>query len=43
MGIQTGQTLQVINSDPVTHNIHPMAEVNREWNHSQGAETRHRA
>ena len=37
MGIQAGQTLQVINSDPVTHNIHPMAEVNREWNHSQGA------
>jgi plastocyanin len=36
MGIQVGQTLQVINSDPVTHNIHPMAEVNREWNHSQG-------
>jgi plastocyanin len=36
MGIQTGQPLQVINSDPVTHNIHPMAEVNREWNHSQG-------
>jgi hypothetical protein len=37
VGIQTGQILQVINSDPVTHNIHPMAEVNREWNHSQGA------
>jgi plastocyanin len=37
MGIQTGQTLKVINSDEVTHNIHPMAEVNREWNHSQGA------
>jgi Polysaccharide lyase family 4, domain II len=36
LGIQTSQTLQVINSDPVTHNIHPMAEVNREWNHSQG-------
>lgn len=36
-GIQVGQTLQVINSDPVTHNIHPMAEINREWNHSQGA------
>ena len=36
MGIQTNQTLQVTNSDPVTHNIHPMAEVNREWNHSQG-------
>jgi plastocyanin len=37
LGIQIGQTLQVINSDPVTHNIHPMAEINREWNHSQGA------
>jgi len=36
MGIQTGQTLQVTNSDPVTHNIHPLAEINREWNHSQG-------
>jgi len=36
VGIQTGQTLQVVNSDPVTHNIHPMAEINREWNHSQG-------
>lgn len=37
MGIQVGQTLKVINSDPVTHNIHPMAQTNREWNHSQGA------
>ena len=37
MGIQVGQTLQVVNSDPVTHNIHPMAQVNRDWNHSQGA------
>ncbi len=36
MGIQTGQPLQVVNSDPVTHNIHPMGTVNREWNHSQG-------
>jgi hypothetical protein len=37
LGIQVGQILKVINSDPVTHNIHPMAEINREWNHSQGA------
>jgi plastocyanin len=36
LGIQTGQTLQVTNSDPVTHNIHPLAQLNREWNHSQG-------
>ena len=36
LGIQTGQPLRVVNSDPVTHNIHPMASMNREWNHSQG-------
>jgi plastocyanin len=36
LGIQVGQKLEVINSDPVTHNIHPMAQINREWNHSQG-------
>lgn len=36
LGIQTHQGLEVSNSDPVTHNIHPMAQTNREWNHSQG-------
>jgi hypothetical protein len=36
LGIQVGQPLQVLNSDPVSHNIHPQAQVNREWNHSQG-------
>ena len=40
LGIQVGQTLKVTNSDPVTHNIHPLAQTNREWNQSQapGAE-----
>ena len=37
MGIQVGQVMHVTNSDPVTHNIHPLAHINREWNHSQGA------
>jgi hypothetical protein len=37
LGIQTNQSLQITNSDPVTHSIHPMAQINREWNHSQGA------
>jgi hypothetical protein len=36
-GVQVNQEFDVVNSDPVTHNIHPMAMVNREWNHSQGA------
>lgn len=35
LGIQTRQILRVINSDPVTHNIHPMAKENRAWNQSQ--------
>jgi plastocyanin len=37
LGVQVGQTFDVVNDDPVTHNIHPMAQANREWNHSQGA------
>ena len=36
IGLQTEQILRVVNSDPVTHNIHPLAQINREWNHSQG-------
>ena len=35
LGIQVGQTLKVTNSDPLTHNIHPLPEHNREWNQSQ--------
>jgi Carboxypeptidase regulatory-like domain len=37
LGIETNQALQITNSDPVTHSIHPMAQINREWNHSQEA------
>jgi len=37
LGVQVGQPLRIANSDPVTHNIHPMPGNNREWNHSQGA------
>ena len=35
IGIQAGQPLKIINSDPVTHNIHPRPKENREWNQSQ--------
>lgn len=38
IGMQAGQPLEVTNSDPVTHNIHPEAKVNREWNQSQAPE-----
>ena len=38
LGIRTGQTLVVANSDPVTHNVHPMPKDNREWNQGQAAQ-----
>jgi PQQ-dependent catabolism-associated beta-propeller protein len=36
IGIRTGQTLSVRNSDPVSHNIHPKPQNNRDWNQQQG-------
>jgi hypothetical protein len=35
LALQTNQMLQVTNSDPMTHNVHPLPTVNREWNRSQ--------
>jgi plastocyanin len=35
LAMHTGQQLKVINSDQTSHNIHPLAKVNREWNKSQ--------
>jgi len=35
LALRVGQTLRVTNSDPVTHNIHPQPQMNREWNQSQ--------
>jgi plastocyanin len=35
LGVMAGQTVQIKNSDPTTHNIHPTPQNNREWNESQ--------
>ena len=35
LALMTNQSLQVTNSDPTTHNIHPTPNDNREWNESQ--------
>jgi Polysaccharide lyase family 4, domain II len=35
LALETRQSLQVVNDDPVTHNIHPLPMDNREWNESQ--------
>jgi hypothetical protein len=32
---QVNQELKVVNDDQTSHNIHPLAKVNREWNKSQ--------
>jgi hypothetical protein len=37
VALQTRQKLAVSNSDPTTHNVHPLPRVNREWNKSQTA------
>ncbi|HEY4980314.1 MAG TPA: carboxypeptidase regulatory-like domain-containing protein [Candidatus Acidoferrum sp.] len=33
--MHVNQELKVVNSDQTSHNIHPLAKVNREWNKSQ--------
>ena len=35
LGMQTQQILKILNSDPTTHNTHPIPKNNREWNQSQ--------
>jgi hypothetical protein len=35
LGMQTEQTLKILNSDPTIHNTHPTPKINREWNQSQ--------
>jgi len=35
VGAMAGQKLQIKNSDPTNHNVHPMPAQNREWNRSQ--------
>jgi plastocyanin len=35
LGLMVGQELQIISSDPTTHNIHPLPRDNQEWNQSQ--------
>jgi plastocyanin len=35
VALQANQEVRVINEDATTHNIHPLAAVNREWNKAQ--------
>lgn len=33
--LRVGQEVKISNNDPIAHNIHPLARVNREWNRIQ--------
>ncbi len=35
VAVQMGQPINITNSDPTTHNVHPLPRENREWNKSQ--------
>lgn len=35
LAVRVGQEISVSNSDPFSHNIHPLARINREWNKMQ--------
>jgi hypothetical protein len=37
LAFQVNQTLEIVNSDQTSHNIHPLPRINREWNKSQPA------
>jgi plastocyanin len=35
IGAMVGQNVQISNTDPVNHNIHPVPQINDEWNDTQ--------
>lgn len=35
LAFRVGQEVRIGNNDPISHNIHPLAKVNREWNKIQ--------
>ena len=39
LAFRVGQEIKISNGDPFSHNIHPIAKINREWNKIQPAGT----
>jgi plastocyanin len=39
LAAQVGQEIKIINSDPVSHDVHPAAKVNRDWSRIQPPKT----
>ena len=42
LGIMAGQQLEILNNDPVNHNIHAESKVNPAWNESQPPRAEHK-
>lgn len=42
LGLMQGQQLEIINSDPVNHNVHAEAKVNQAWNESEPPRAEHK-
>jgi len=42
LGIMEGQQLEILNSDPVNHNVHAESQTNAPWNESQPPRAEHK-
>lgn len=42
LGIMTGQQLEIVNNDPVNHNVHAESQINPAWNESQPPRAEHK-
>lgn len=42
LGMMQGQQLEIVNSDPVNHNVHAESKVNASWNESQPPKAEHK-
>lgn len=42
LGIMQGQKLEILNSDPVNHNVHAESQINPPWNESEAPRAEHK-
>lgn len=42
LGMMAGQQLEILNSDPVNHNVHAESQINAAWNESQPPRAEHK-
>ncbi len=42
IGIMEGQQMEIVNDDPINHNVHAESQVNPPWNESQAPKAEHK-